>query len=57
MNNNTKQIPENLKTAFNILTIAFHRYLSENKDKLDNKGLELSTNVSINDTNKIRFDN
>lgn len=57
MNNNPKQVTENLKTVFNILTIAFYRYLSENKNKLSNKGLELNPNVSINDTTNNKFNN
>lgn len=50
MANNSKQLPDNLKKVFDILTIAFFRYLSDYKQESLNKRLEFNLNVSINES-------
>ena len=50
MNNQKKSPPENLSIIFNLLTLAFHRYLSVKEGKIRNKRLELISNLSSTDT-------
>lgn len=50
MNSNTEELPDNLKVVANLLTLAFHRYLSNKQGKSQQKGLELISNVSTTDT-------
>lgn len=50
MAKNSKQLPDNLKIVFDILTIAFFRYLSDYKQESLNKRLEFNLNVSINES-------
>ena len=56
MNSNTEELPDNLIVVANLLTLAFHRYLSNKQGKSQQKGLELISNVSTTtfDVNNLR---
>lgn len=42
--------PESITVVANLLTLAFHRYLSAKEGKTSKKRLELISNVSTTDT-------
>lgn len=49
MTSNENNTPDNLNIVFNILSMAFTRYLANKRSGTPNKELDLTSNVSIND--------